>query len=149
MNDALETRMRMLSKTGLHIIDSPPPPDVPSALEAIQRVASMEVVPAAVIGQNSPDSIAAVDRAWYKLARENSIFNSAGTFLIFTAGPGGDKLGWTTVQWTPTARLSPHLQDQNSPEFIAMSIDGRRLCAATTEEYDYWIVTHHFTAEAK
>ncbi|MBT2410786.1 hypothetical protein J7I94_09465 [Streptomyces sp. ISL-12] len=149
MNDAFETRMRMLSKTGLRIIDTPSPPDVPSALEAIQRVASMEVAPAVVISQNSPDAITALDRAWYKQARENSIFDSADTFLLFTAGPGGERLGWTTVQWTQTARLSPHLQDQDSPEFIAMSVDGCRLCAATTEEYDYWIVTHHFTPEAK
>ncbi|MFG2598460.1 hypothetical protein [Streptomyces sp. NPDC048462] len=28
-----------------------------------------------------------------------------------------------------------------SPEFLALSVDGRHLCAVTSEEDEYWIVT--------
>ncbi len=42
-----------------------------------------------------------------------------------------------------------HLRDSpkvtGSPEFLAVSVDGRRLCAASDEEYDYWVVLHEFS----
>jgi len=32
-----------------------------------------------------------------------------------------------------------------SPEFLVVSTDGRHLCAASVEEYDYWVVLHAFS----
>jgi hypothetical protein len=32
-----------------------------------------------------------------------------------------------------------------SPEFLAVSMDGHHLCAASAEEDDYWVVQHEFS----
>ncbi|MFD9505878.1 PH domain-containing protein [Streptomyces mirabilis] len=33
----------------------------------------------------------------------------------------------------------------DSPEFLAVSMDGHHLCAASAEEDDYWVVQHEFS----
>jgi hypothetical protein len=32
-----------------------------------------------------------------------------------------------------------------SPEFLAVSMDGHHLCAASAEEDDYWVVQHELS----
>jgi hypothetical protein len=32
-----------------------------------------------------------------------------------------------------------------SPEFLAVSMDGHHLCAASAEENDYWVVQHELS----
>ncbi|MGA5035851.1 hypothetical protein ACPCA8_02195 [Streptomyces capoamus] len=50
------------------------------------------------------------------------------------------------VRDTVGTRLPSRIAEvTGSPEFVAVSTDGRRLCAASVEEYDYWVVLHEFS----
>jgi hypothetical protein len=139
-----EARLRKISASGLKVLDMAPPTDIPTVLEAWMRVVNMEAKPVASISQQSAGALDDVDHQWLLQASGNSLFDADDSFLISIAGPGSLKFGWTRVQWSSAAKLASQLQDEGGPEFLGMSLDGHCICATTTEEYDYWIVVHHF-----
>ncbi|MGW1197295.1 hypothetical protein ACWD4B_15880 [Streptomyces sp. NPDC002536] len=139
-----EHHLRMISASGLTILDTPAPGGVPSTAEAWSEVVNFETVPSATVSQGSADALSEVDEKWLTLAMNNALVATDGTFLINTAGPGTREVGWTVVKWAENARLASNLQYGGDPEFVAMSMDGRNMCAVTTEEYDYWIVSQRF-----
>ncbi|MET9105452.1 hypothetical protein [Streptomyces zhihengii] len=60
-------------------------------------------------------------------------------------GPGGSAVGWVRVRERVGSGLPSRVAAvTGSPEFIAVSTDGRRLCAASVEDAEYWIVVHGF-----
>lgn len=131
--------------SSLVVLDVPPPSGVPGTSEAWRKVVNIETEPAARVSQSLPDALSEVDRQWLAQAERESLFAEDGSFLISVAGPGAFEAGWVRVRWPGNARLASTLvQDEGSLEFVAMSTDGRVLCAVTTEEYDFWIVTHVF-----
>ncbi|MGA6154952.1 hypothetical protein ACPEIC_16580 [Stenotrophomonas sp. NPDC087984] len=144
MQNNRDAFINRITGSGLEVVDAPSPPEVPTPLDAWKLMASMETEPVATISQNDPESFAKTDRKWFQQASENSLFESDGTFLISVAGPGSLEFGWTRVRWSKQTELSSRLQDDGSPEFVGMSVDGRCICGVTTEEYDYWVVFYQF-----
>ncbi|MEW2284443.1 hypothetical protein [Streptomyces sp. NPDC047841] len=69
-----------------------------------------------------------------------------GEFLILPPVPGGSEIGWVRVRDTVGTLLPSRIAEvTGSPEFVTVSTDGRQLCAASVEEYDYWVVLHEFS----
>lgn len=134
-----------VSSSGLVVLGIPPPSGVPGTSEAWRKVVNIETEPAVRVGHSLPDALSEVDRQWLAHAERESLFPEDGSFLISVAGPGAFEAGWTCVRWPGNTSLASTLvHDEGSPEFVAMSMDGRLLCGVTTEEYDYWIVVHTF-----
>ncbi|MFD8077146.1 hypothetical protein ACFV3E_31355 [Streptomyces sp. NPDC059718] len=104
----------------------------------------METTPVATVRHDAA-ALPEVDRLWFLHASQNNLFDPDGLFLISAAGPDSRALGWTHVQWQEGAQLASSLQDEQSPEFLALSTHGRCMCAVTTEEYDYWVVVHRYS----
>ncbi|GAA2412908.1 hypothetical protein GCM10010420_47950 [Streptomyces glaucosporus] len=145
MPEISNERLRKISSSGLVVRDTPPPSGVPAASEAWRKVANIETEPVIKVSQSLPDAMSEVDRQWLAQAKKESLFAEDGSFLISVAGPGASEEGWVCVQWPGSASMASTLfQAERSPEFVAMSMDGRVLCAVTTEEYDFWIVVHEF-----
>ncbi|WP_344026366.1 hypothetical protein [Streptomyces luteireticuli] len=107
-------------------------------------VASMETHPVATVSQEDPNAMEEVDRQWRFHASTVSLMGADGEFLMSVAGRGSREVGWLPVKWSKDSKLAATLRCDGDPEFVAMSMDGRFLCAVTTEEYDYWIVVHRF-----
>lgn len=140
-----DEKLLKISSSGLVLGDVPPPVGVPKTSEAWRRVVNIAAEPVVKVSQSHPDAMGEVDRQWLAQAKKESLFAEDGSFLISVAGPGAFDSGWVCVKWSENVRLASVLvQDEGSPEFVAMSSDGRFLCAATTEEYDFWIVVHTF-----
>lgn len=137
-----ESWLERLSDAGLTVVKTPPPTDIAAPLKAWRGAVNIDAEPVAKVRQSAPDALIEVDRQWFTHALNASIFAPDQSFLISVAGPGSLEFGWAHVKWTNDTTLAPRLvQDDGSVEFLAMSIDGRRTCAVTTEEYDFWILT--------
>ncbi|WP_329414695.1 hypothetical protein OG563_18265 [Nocardia vinacea] len=123
---------------------------VPSPSQAMQAVNGGEVEPKYTVPYRSDDALGELDRLWHAEANAVSLYANAGKFLLILPGPGSSHAGWLCVQDTVGERLpSRIIAITNSPEFIAMSLDGKQLCATSREEYDYWVISHKFTEQFK
>ncbi|GHF35318.1 hypothetical protein GCM10010218_15680 [Streptomyces mashuensis] len=121
--------------------------DLPVAtLDAWRVVAGFETEPAATVGQDVDGALGLVGQEWLRISREFRLFGEDGKFFLSLAGPGAGELGWLLIGWSDDADLASHLVHQGGPEFVAMSLDCRRICAVTTEEYDYWAVAEELPA---
>ncbi|MGK5640285.1 hypothetical protein ACSNOK_18510 [Streptomyces sp. URMC 126] len=117
---------------------------MPAPWEVWAAVVSVTAEPKAKVAHGATDALREVDRQWYRCASAASVFTAKGAFLVHVAGTGSLDVGWTPVRWSEGAGPTAHLQYDGDPEFVALSEDGRHACAVTTEEYDYWVVDHHF-----
>ncbi|MFJ9826800.1 hypothetical protein ACIRSU_20875 [Streptomyces sp. NPDC101160] len=144
INSAREAWLSRIATTGLAVSNDPAPADVPSVSEALRSVANWEVQPTATISLSDPDPLQEVDQQWHNLADLNGLFESDGSFLLSISESGASSLGWAVVKWSPGAQLAPRLaRPGEGLDFLAMSRDGKVVCAVTEEEYDYWIVVQH------
>ncbi|WP_081240225.1 hypothetical protein [Streptomyces viridosporus] len=134
----------VLERCGLEVVgkteqDGPP---VNSALYAVN---GFEVEPAATIPSSAPHAADELDEAWHRCASQVPLYAENGEFLILPPAPGGSKVGWVRVKDPVGKDLPSRITGvTGSPEFIAVSVDGRHLCAASVEEDDYWVVLHEF-----
>ncbi|MFC9287178.1 hypothetical protein [Streptomyces sp. NPDC057052] len=117
----------------------------PPVKSAVYAVNGFEVEPVATIPASTPRTAAELDEAWHHHASRVSLYGENGEFLILPPVPGGSEVGWVRVK-DPIGRNLPSriAGVTGSPEFMAASVDGRHLCAASIEEYDYWVVVHEF-----
>ncbi|WP_445398293.1 hypothetical protein ACSMX9_28420 [Streptomyces sp. LE64] len=131
---------------GLTTLDECAPEGVPSVSQALLSVTNMEVRPARVIPSDSPGALDEADRQWLATARSHSLFTNDGKFLIALPGPGAVGAGWICVKWVDGAKISSRLSHRKeNVDFMAMSFDGRSLCAVTEEDSEYWVVFHDFS----
>ncbi|MEW1902045.1 hypothetical protein [Streptomyces sp. NPDC086147] len=138
------TWLNRMAATGLTVSDAPAPVDVPSVLEAMQSVANWEVQPAVEVSLSHPEALQELDRQWYAQATQNGLFGDGDSFLLSISGSGSSAFGWVVVKWAPGAELAPRLaRAEEGLDFVAMSVDGRVVCAVTEEEYEYWVVVQH------
>ncbi|MEU7628635.1 hypothetical protein AB0C34_01430 [Nocardia sp. NPDC049220] len=139
-----EELRQSLTSIGLAIC-SDNPEGVPSPSQAMQAVNGGEVEPKYTVPYRSDDALGELDRLWHAEANAVSLYANAGKFLLILPGPGSSRAGWLCVQDTVGERLPSRIMAiRNSPEVIAMSLDGRQLCATSREEYDYWVISHKF-----
>ncbi|WP_256925295.1 hypothetical protein [Streptomyces sp. Amel2xC10] len=145
MNDRRVPEWRdTLERCGLEVTGDAPS-DAPPVNSAIYAVNGIEVEPVATIPDSIPHASDKLDEAWHHHASQAALYDEKGEFLILPPGPGGSRVGWVRVKDTVGKNLPSRISGvTGSPEFIAVSIDGRHLCAASVEEYDYWVVVHEF-----
>ncbi|MGW9434541.1 hypothetical protein [Streptomyces sp. NPDC055607] len=133
-----------MTATGLTVSGDPAPVGVPSVIEAMQSVANWEVQPVAEVPLSHPEALQEVDRQWYTQSTHNGLFGEGNSFLLSISGSGSSAFGWVVVKWVPGAELAPRLaRAEEGLDFVAMSMDGRVVCAVTEEEYEYWIIVQH------
>ncbi|MEV8586763.1 hypothetical protein AB0424_07425 [Streptomyces sp. NPDC051180] len=139
-----EVWLNRMSVTGLTVSEEPTPENVPSPNEAMRSVSNWEVQPVSKVPLSHPDAHQEVDRQWYAQATQAGLFSEDGSFLLSISGSGSSGFGWAAVKWNPTVELTSRLaRESEGLDFVAMSEDGRTVCAVTEEEYDYWIVVQH------
>ncbi len=103
-------------------------------------VAGIDVEPTLTIDAATPDALKQLDRQWHEKAWPVLAGPRSGTFLILPPGRGGAAIGWVSVRdIAPPGLPSRIAAATGTPEFVALSAEGTRLCAVT-EEYEYWIV---------
>ncbi|KOV90252.1 hypothetical protein [Streptomyces sp. NRRL B-3648] len=135
----------VLDRCGLQVVEEAAQGG-PSVRSALYAVTGVEVDPVATVPISSPGAAAALDEKWHLHASEISLCDDKGDFLILPPVSGGSGLGWVRVRDTVGTHLPSRIAEvTGSPEFVAVSTDGRRLCAASVEEYDYWVVLHEFS----
>ncbi|MER6692041.1 hypothetical protein [Streptomyces minutiscleroticus] len=119
--------------------------DGPPVKAAIYAVNGFEVEPVVAISDSAPHAADELDEAWHHHASRVSLYGENGEFLILPPVPGGSRVGWVRVK-DPVGRNLPSriATVAGSPEFMAVSPDGRHLCAASVEEDEYWVVVHEF-----
>ncbi|MGW2468358.1 hypothetical protein [Streptomyces bauhiniae] len=136
--------MSVLQRCGLQVlhdyaIDALP---VNSALYAVNGV---DVEPTSSIPVSSAGAMGELSRLWRTHASVLPLHDEDGDFLIMPPGAGGSKVGWVKVKDQVGVDLPARIASvTGSPEFIAISLDGRRLCAVTVEDDEYWVVVHKF-----
>ncbi|MFG2114561.1 colicin immunity domain-containing protein [Streptomyces sp. NPDC048718] len=147
MTDAPGTsRLDRVTTLGLTVPDEAAPQDVPSPLRALKTVVGYEVRPTATVPLSRPDALREVDRLWLLHAEQNGLFDVDGSFLLglFGAEAGPTRSRWAVLRWLPGTGLASALAEPHQGlDFLAMSPDGRVVCAVNEEEYDYWIIVTH------
>ncbi|MFE7141468.1 hypothetical protein ACFVAG_27305 [Streptomyces sp. NPDC057644] len=128
-----------LAKAGLESVAQGVAEGLPSYARAFKAVVNVEVAPQATVARSAPGATAEADRLWLEHARAAAVIDDEDCFLV----RGADR-DWVRVRRTPHTALSAALVPGAGSMIIAMSPDGRRLCALTEEDDDYWIVVHHF-----
>ncbi|MFG3027062.1 hypothetical protein ACGFZJ_00725 [Streptomyces sp. NPDC048253] len=145
MTDRQAPRWRdALERCGLEVTGEAAP-DGPPVNAAIYAVSGFEVEPVATVPAAAPHAADELDEAWHRHASQVSLYGENGEFLILPPVPGGSEIGWVRVK-DPVGRNLPSRVSAvtGSPEFVAVSVDGHHLCAASVEESDYWVVVHEF-----
>jgi len=134
-----------LERCGLQLAQGNAPQNVTPAQTAIYAVTGFEVEPASTVPISSPGAIEVLDSEWHRLAAAVSLYSQTNEFLILPPVSGGSKIGWVHVRDLEGNRLPSRIASATgSPEFVAISLDGRHLCAVSVEEDDYWVVVHNF-----
>ncbi|MEU9920452.1 hypothetical protein AB0H51_03860 [Streptomyces griseoluteus] len=113
---------------------------------ALYAVNGVHVEPVASIPFSSPGAMGELSRLWHSQSSRLSLCDEDAEFLIMPPGAGGSKVGWAKVKDQVRIDLPSRIANvTGSPEFIAISLDGRRLCAVTVEDDEYWVVVHEFS----
>lgn len=134
----------VLDGCGLEVLGEPVQ-DGPPVRAALYAVNGVEVEPVVEIPGSAPGAAEELDRAWHRQAGLVGLTDEDGAFRILVPGPGGSAVGWVRVRDRVGSGLPSRVAAvTGSPEFIAVSTDGRRLCAASVEDAEYWIVVHGF-----
>lgn len=135
----------ILERCGLKVTQDAAPRDVTPVQTAIYAVTGFEVEPEAAIPISSSKAIGELDQQWHHHASMISLYSESREFLIVPPAPGGSKIGWIQVRDPVGDHLPSRIAAATgSPEFLAISLDGRHLCAVSVEEDDYWVVLHEF-----
>jgi len=133
-----------LGRCGLEVTGKAAP-DGPPVNTAIYAVSGFEVEPVAAIPASTPHAADKLDEAWHHHAAQASLYGESGEFLILPPVSGGSQVGWVRVKDPVGKNLPSRIRAATgSPEFVAVSVDGRHLCAASVEDSDYWVVVHEF-----
>ncbi|MFE4968303.1 hypothetical protein [Streptomyces sp. NPDC056660] len=131
------------TNAGLEVVARYTGVDGPSVEEAFRRVVHIDATPVQRINKRGPDASHRVDDAWKTRAREGGVVADDGTFLA----AGSMRYGWVHVRLTPATDISALADQAGELLFIARSLSGHRICAASTEGSEYWILTPDFPAE--
>ncbi|MFF7443400.1 hypothetical protein [Streptomyces sp. NPDC008122] len=141
---------RKLEASGLRIQDYDRSPCLPDVRRAHLAFAGYEVKPTTTVSHARPDAAAELDRQWDSLATSAQLVDEYGEFCVPAPGPGRDESQWIRVKDPVGADLpSRLLAGTGQAEFLAVSVDGRTLCAVSDEEYDKWIIVHRFDEESR
>ncbi|MFI6487668.1 hypothetical protein [Streptomyces sp. NPDC050564] len=125
---------------GLEVIGGFSESQGPSVTVAFRRVVHIDAEPVDRIQRNQIGAARRVDESWKDRARSGGVVADDGSFL---AAAGMD-YGWVHVRLTENADISAMEDPEGGLLFIARSLSGHRVCAASTEEGEYWILEVDF-----
>lgn len=132
---------------GLEIVSREIPRQVPTVLDAIRVVASVNTRPTATVTDSDPDAVGVLDELWRSNSSSTALRSDPDGFLFALPGAGASEKGWAHVRDPHGDRLPSRVHEvMGAPEFIAMAAGGEFLCAVSTEDDDYWLVVHEFTS---
>lgn len=139
----LEERRQLLLAAGLEVVaDAWTASDV-APMDAWRPVITGLIEPDVRVRiEESGDHLTEVDRQWERLADGAGVFGPDGECLISVAGGGAGVAPWARVR--RSSAMSPARvlgAVPGEPEFVALSVDGRVVCGATTEECEVWLIT--------
>jgi hypothetical protein len=134
-----------LARCGLQVIGDTVQQGITAVQTAIYAVTGVDVEPVATVSVSDPRAADELDRQWHQYASSSSLYAEDGEFLILPPVSGGSTVGWVRVKDPIGNRLPSRISETTgSPEFLAVSADGRHLCATSVEDDDYWVVVHEF-----
>lgn len=136
MKEAVLERIR---EAGLYVEEANYPTSV-TIDDAWRKVAHINVTPASRFPRQ-PQTAVSIHSKWLNHARENSVVSARGSLLVTPVVTGARDVGWIKVSLSPSADVSRLVDSQGHVEFVALSEDGTRLCAVTTEEKEVWVIT--------
>ncbi|MEU3557832.1 hypothetical protein [Streptomyces fragilis] len=141
---AVGHRLERLGRCGLEVVAGPPQ-DGPPVEAALHAVNGVEVEPAVRVPGSGPRALGQLDRQWHQQAARARLYAADGEFLILPPGSGGSAVGWVRVRDRGGEDLPSRVGKVfGAPEFVAVSVDGRVLCAAVVEDDGHWVVVHGF-----
>ncbi|MFF5569515.1 hypothetical protein [Streptomyces luteogriseus] len=115
--------------------------ETPAPLDIVQQMSSAYVEPVVAVPRDTPNPVEELGRQWHGVAARQRLAAEDGRFLILLAGPGTSGRGWLCVKDSVGRDLPARLLEGNgSLEFIALSMDGKRICATSEEDDEYWVV---------
>jgi hypothetical protein len=115
--------------------------ETPAALDIVQQMSSAYVKPVVTVPVDAPNPVEELGRQWHRVAARQRLAAKDGRFLILLAGPGASARGWLCVKDSVGRDLPARLLKGNgSLEFIALSTDGKRICATSEEDDEYWVI---------
>ncbi|GFE12029.1 hypothetical protein Sgleb_00760 [Streptomyces glebosus] len=144
MNGGRDRLAELLQRAGLDIVGDRRTEEVLPPRAAWRPVIAFEAEPTVTVRIDRPDLVAELNTQWHRLAVNEGILGEDGEFLIDVAGSwtGCAPRRWTRVRLTDRWDLAGVLGERpGQPEFLTLSTDGNTLLAATTEEYEVWLVT--------
>lgn len=131
----------LLRRAGLDIVEEAVVEGCPRPADAWRPVISARARPTVAVPDDRDDLVAQLNAHWLALATSRGVIGPGGEFLISVGGFASAGVGWTRVRltdrWDPAGVLG---ERPGEPEFLALSPDGNRLVAMTTEEYEVWLV---------
>ncbi|WP_435187541.1 hypothetical protein [Streptomyces sp. bgisy126] len=121
------------------------PEGTPETRKASLAVFGGNTQPTLTVSRKDPNASDQVNTLWHQEADRLKIFDQDREFLLFATYPGTLARGWIRVKDSKGARLPSRIAAATGySDFIAVSLDGKSLCAVSYEEYEIWIVTHSF-----
>ncbi|WP_448321651.1 hypothetical protein [Streptomyces sp. CO7] len=142
-------RLERLARCGLEVVAGPPQ-DGPSVEAALRAVNGVEVEPVVRVPGPGPRALGELDRRWHEQAARARLYTRSGEFLILPPGSGGSRVGWVRVRDRGGENLPSRVGEVfGAPDFLAVSVDGRVLCAAAVEDDGHWVVVHGFPGPRK
>ncbi|MEU3480427.1 hypothetical protein ACI2LO_07085 [Streptomyces sp. NPDC033754] len=104
--------------------------------------------PTVTVHHTDPAARDRVDALWHQEADRMSILDRNREFLLLATYPGSLTRGWIRVRDSLGTRVPSRIAAATgSRDFIAVSLDGKSLCAVSVEEYEDWIITHSFEGD--
>jgi hypothetical protein len=112
---------------------------------AVLAVTGGYVQPVVSVRRESATAMESLDAQWQAFAAP--LFASpAEGFLLILGGPGSLSEGWFLVRDPIGVHLPSRIASVTGrPEFMALSRNGKNLCAVSVEDDEYWVVTHDFS----
>ncbi|MGV9687523.1 hypothetical protein ACWDUX_00135 [Streptomyces sp. NPDC003444] len=134
-----------LARQGLNEAGGGIPEGIPEPKKASLVVYGGNARPTSTVPRRDPSAGDHVDALWHQEAERLEIFNRDREFLLFATYPGSLARGWIRVKDSNGIRFPSRISAATGySDFIAVSLDGKSLCAVSYEEYEIWIVTHSF-----
>ncbi|MBY8340219.1 hypothetical protein LXH13_17995 [Streptomyces spinosirectus] len=137
METDIESRFR---RVGLEVIGRFTESGRPSVTEAFHKVVHIDAEPVERIQRRAVDAAQRVDEAWKNHASNGGVLSDDGSFLA----AGSMAYGWVHVRLTDSVDIAALGGPQKELIFIARSLSGHRVCAASTEGDEYWILEAEF-----
>ncbi|MEU6087309.1 PE-PGRS family protein [Streptomyces sp. NPDC047085] len=144
MRGGREELAGLLGRAGLEIVGDWRVEEVLPPGAAWRRVVGFQAEPTVTVRSDRPDPVAELNRQWHRLASEAGILGGDDVFLVSVAGNWKREAAgfWARVRLTDDWDLAGVLGERpGQPEFVTLSADGQAMVAATTEEYDVWLIT--------